>query len=153
MVTSDGMKAVKEYYEELDSEYVKVLNDMFVLDAVICNTGRHFGNFGFLVDNRTNKIVAPAPLFDHGNSLFNYFGADDLASAETLAAYAETLLPCAYDDFMGTAKAALTPEHKEGFRHLLEFRFKRHTRYNLPPKHLNLIEKQVRKRAKILLEK
>ena len=36
---------------------------------------------------------------------------------------------------------------------LLNFRFKRHSRYNLPPKHLTLIEKQVRERARRLLEK
>jgi hypothetical protein len=53
---------------------------MFVFDAIICNTDRHFGNFGVLVDNKTNKIVAPAPLFDHGNSLFNYAAGDDLDS-------------------------------------------------------------------------
>lgn len=153
IVTSGGMKAVKEYYKNLGSEYEKALNDMFVLDAVICNTDRHFGNFGFLVDNKTNKIVAPAPLFDHGNSLFNYVGADDLASEEALVAYVDTLLPCVYDDFIGTAKAVLTPEHKEGLRHLLEFRFKRHSRYNLPPKHLNLIEKQIQERAKKIMGK
>lgn len=51
-----------------DPEYVKALHEMFVLDAVICNTDRHFGNFGFLIDNRTNTLAAPAPLFDHGAS-------------------------------------------------------------------------------------
>lgn len=153
LVTSGGMEAVIEYYKSLGSEYEKALYDMFVLDAVICNTDRHFGNFGFFIDSKTNRIIAPAPLFDHGNSLFNYAGEDDFASEETLSAYAETLLPCVYDDFIGTAKAVLTPEHKEGLRKLLNFRFKRHSRYNLPSKHLTLIEKQVRERAGRLLEK
>ena len=45
------------------------LEDMLVFDAIICNTDRHYGNFGVLVDNKTNAIAAPAPLFDHGNSL------------------------------------------------------------------------------------
>ena len=153
LVTSGGMEAVMEYYKSLGSEYEKALYDMFVLDAVICNTDRHFGNFGFFIDSKTNRIIAPAPLFDHGNSLFNYAGEDDFVSEETLSAYAETLLPCVYDDFIGTAKAVLTPEHKEGLRKLLNFRFKRHSRYNLPSKHLTLIEKQVRERARRLLEK
>ena len=85
--------------------------------------------------------------------MFNYAGEDDFVSEETLSAYAETLLPCVYDDFIGTAKAVLTPEHKEGLRKLLNFRFKRHSRYNRPSKHLTLIEKQVRERARRLLEK
>ena len=151
VVTSGGMEAVTSYYEKMGAAYAKALADMLVLDAIICNTDRHFGNFGFLVDNRTNEIVAPAPLFDHGNSLFNFAGKDDLASDAALTAYAQTLMPCVYDDFIGTAKAVLTPEHREGLRHLLNFRFKRHSLYNLPKERLVLLEKQVQKRAGELL--
>lgn len=152
MVTSGGMKAVEEYYQKMGSVFEEALQDMFVLDAIICNTDRHFGNFGFLVDNKTNKVIAPAPLFDHGNSLFYYAGEDDFKTDDTLSAYAETLLPCVYDDFIGTAKKVLAPRHREGLRHLLNFRFKRHSRYNLPAKHLKLIENQIRNRAMRLLE-
>ena len=67
LVTSGGMKVVMEYYESLGEPYVYALYDMFVFDAVICNTDRHFGNFGFLIDSLTNKISSPAPLFGHGN--------------------------------------------------------------------------------------
>lgn len=151
VVTSGGMEAVTSYYEKMGAAYAKALADMLVLDAIICNTDRHFGNFGFLVDNRTNEIVAPAPLFDHGNSLFNFAGKDDLASDAALTAYAQTLMPCVYDDFIGTAKAVLTPEHREGLRHLVNFRFRRHSRYNLPEERLILLEKQVQKRARELL--
>jgi hypothetical protein len=152
LVTDGGMKAVTEYYESLGNVYKNALSEMLVFDAVTCNTDRHFGNFGFLVDNKTNKIAAPAPLFDHGNSLFNYAGREDLESKDALSAYADTLLPCVYDDFMGTAKKALTPNLREGLRRLTTFKFKRHPRYNLPPKHLELIENQVQERAKKLLE-
>ena len=152
VVTSGGMKAVRAYYESLGADFVKALDDMIVFDALIFNTDRHFGNFGFLIDNRTNQIVAPAPLFDHGNSLFNYAGGDDLSSDEALTRYADTLLPCVYDDFAASAKSVLTPAHKEGLRHLLEFRFKKHPRYNLPPDRLKRIEKQIRRRAKELIE-
>jgi hypothetical protein len=37
-------------------------------------------------------------------------------------------------------------------RHLLEFRFKKHSRYNLPDKRLRMIERQIKKRARLLLE-
>lgn len=151
VVTSGGMEAVTSYYKKMGAVYSKALADMLVLDAIICNTDRHFGNFGFLVDNRTNEIVAPAPLFDHGNSLFNFAGKDDLASDAALTAYAQTLMPCLYDDFIGTAKAVLTAEHREGLRHLVNFRFRRHSRYNLPEERLVLLEKQVQKRARELL--
>lgn len=151
LVTKGGMKAVREYYVSLGEEFVSALDDMLVFDAVICNVDRHFGNFGFLVDNHTNKIAAPAPLFDHGNSLFNLAGRDALSSGKALDEYAETLVPCVYDDFIGTAKAVLNSKHKEGIRRLLDFRFKRHSRYNLDSKRLTLIEGQIHKRAKELL--
>ena len=35
------------------------LSDMLVFDAVIRNTDRHLGNFGFLVDSHTNKPTLP----------------------------------------------------------------------------------------------
>ena len=152
MITSGGMKAVRAYYESLGAEYVSALNDMIILDAVICNTDRHFGNFGFMIDNKTNQIVAPAPLFDHGNALFNYAGQDALASKENLAEYASTLLPCIYDDFIGTAKTVLTMKHREGLRKLLDFKFDKHSKYNLPAKRLKLIEAQIRERARLILE-
>lgn len=151
MVTAGGMKAVREYYEKLGKKFVEALNDMLVFDAVIMNTDRHFGNFGFLVDSKTNKIVAPAPLFDHGNSLLNFAGRDDLESAEAFKAYADTLLPCVYDDFIGTAKSVLTQRHRDGLRKLLEFQFKKNPRYNLPDKRLKMLENMIQNRAKELL--
>ena len=151
-VVNGGMNAVAAYYRSRGEDFVKALHDMLVFDAVICNTDRHFGNFGFLVDNETNEIVAPAPLFDHGNSLFNFAGRDALASLENLEAYAETMVPCVYDDFFETARKVMTEEHRAALRHLLTFRFKRHSRYNLPPQRLKLIEKMVRSRARKLLE-
>lgn len=153
VIAAGGMESVREYYLQLGEEYVNSLNAMLVFDAVIFNTDRHFGNFGFMVDNKTNQISAPAPLFDHGNSLFNYAGRDDLENFAALEAYAATLMPCTYDDFTGTAKKAMTLELREGLRHLLDFKFKKHSRYNLPDKRLKLMEQFVRKQARVLLEK
>lgn len=153
LVKSGGMTAVRAYYEKLGENYVKALDDMLVFDAVVCNTDRHFGNFGFLIDNETNEIAGTAPLFDHGNSLFNYAGNDDLESVDNLNAYANTLFPCVYDDFIGAAKQVMTKKHREGLRRLMNFRFKRHSRYNLPAKRLKVIEKLIQKRVRILLEK
>lgn len=152
IVTKGGFEAVRDFYKSMGEDYVNALNDMIVLDAIICNTDRHFGNFGFLVDNKTNKIVAPAPLFDHGNSLFNFAGKSDLVSDEDLSEYADTLLPCVYDDFIAEAKAVMTPELQEKVRHLVNFKFKKNPRYNLDNKRLKLIEKQIQKRARILLQ-
>ena len=152
LVTKGGMDAVKAYYESLGPEFTAALREMLVFDAVICNMDRHFGNFGVMVDNRTNTVVSPAPLFDHGNSLFNFAGTDAWTSDAALEEYIETLAPSVYDNFLGTAKGVLTPELRENLRHLLTFRFKKHPRYNLPAKRLRMIEKQVQKLARVLLD-
>ncbi len=152
LVTSGGMEAVRKYYCALGEKYADALADMLVLDAVILNTDRHFGNFGFLIDNQTNEISEPAPLFDHGNSLLNYAAEDDLCSKSNLDSYISTLYPCVYDDFIGTAKEVLSARHREGLGRLLEFRFKRHVRYNLPKNRLEKLEALVRERARLLLQ-
>ena len=151
IVRTGGMKAVRQYYRSLGEEYEKALNEMFVFDALIFNTDRHFGNFGFLVDSHTNQIIAPAPLFDHGNSLLNFAGKDEIQDKESILKYAKTQLPCVYDDYVAEAKAVLTHEQRNSLRKLLNFRFKRHSRYNLDPKRLKLLEYVVQQRAAELL--
>lgn len=152
LVRKGGLDAVEAYYARLGQEYLDALYDMYLFDALICNTDRHFGNFGFLVDSKTNQIIAPAPLFDHGNALFNLAGEWDLKSQESLEAYAKAQLPCVYDDFFETAKQHMTPRHREMLRHLLTFRFKKHSHYNLPPQRLKRVEAEIQRRARLLLE-
>lgn len=151
LVKEGGFAAVQDYYKTLGEPYQKALGDMLVLDALICNTDRHFGNFGFLVDNSKNQIAAPAPLFDHGNSLFNFAGRDDLESYDKFLRYANTLLPCVYDDFFKEAKRVLTKEHRDHLRGLLTFHFTKHSTYNLPDMRLHFLEQQIQQRAKDLL--
>ena len=151
IVTEGGFAAVLDYYQQLGEAFVQTLRDMLVFDAVVCNTDRHFGNFGLMIDNATNTIARPAPLFDHGNSLFNFAGKEYLQNAELLQQYVNTLAPCTYGDFIETAGKYMNGKNRDQLRHLLTFHFKRHSRYNLPSDSLRLIEEQVQKRARILI--
>lgn len=152
IVRSGGMQAVKEYYKELGPEFEKALNDMLIFDALIFNTDRHYGNFGFLIDSHTNSIIAPAPLFDHGNSLFNFAGVDALKSKESFLKYAKAQMPCVYDDYVAEAKKVLTHDWRNAIRKLLDFKLPKHSRYNLSKERLSLIEYAVSQRALELLE-
>lgn len=152
IVRSGGLQAVKEYYKELGPEFENALNDMFIFDALIFNTDRHYGNFGFLIDSHTNSIIAPAPLFDHGNSLFNFAGVDALKSKESFLKYAKTQMPCVYDDYVAEAKKVLTHDWRNAIRKLLDFKLPKHSRYNLGKERLSLIEYAVSQRASELLE-
>ena len=152
IVRTGGMQAVRKYYEELGGRFTRALDDMILFDALIFNTDRHYGNFGFLVDSRTNRIIAPAPLFDHGNSLFNFAGPDALKDQKSFLKYAKTQMPCVYDDFVGEARKTLPHERKNALRGLLGFRFRKHRRYNLPAERLSLIETAIQQRVAALLE-
>lgn len=52
-----------------DSEFERLCS-MLSFDALICNTDRHYTNFGFLRDNHTGRLLGFAPVFDNGRSLF-----------------------------------------------------------------------------------
>lgn len=152
IVRSGKMQDVRNYYKNLGAEFEKALNDMIIFDALIFNTDRHYGNFGFLIDSHTNKIIAPAPLFDHGNSLFNLVGADALKSKKNFWKYAKTQMPCVYDNYVEEAKKVLTHEWRCAIRKLLDFKIPRHRKYNLSKERLELIEYAISKRAAELLE-
>ena len=152
LVSKGGMSAVRTYCETLGKQFVDALNEMIVFDAVICNTDRHFGNFGFLVDSHANRIVAPAPLFDHGNSLFSLAPLDAFESLSALRKYMRTLQPRVYDDFINEAKTVITHTQRNSLRKLLDFKFKRSPRHNWGPKRLAMVERMVSERAMEILD-
>lgn len=153
IVKTGGMTEVRRYYESLGAKYIDALNEMLVFDAIICNTDRHFGNFGLLLDSHTNQIIEPAPLFDHGNSLFNFAGEENWETEELLESYVSTLLPCVYEDFIAEARKYMDNRLKQKVKKLLTFRFDRLGAYNYSNRRkLKMIENQVRKRAEMLLQ-
>ena len=50
---------------------------MFIIDILIGNTDRHNGNWGFLLDNKTNKIEF-APIYDCGSCLNPMINDDEI---------------------------------------------------------------------------
>lgn len=66
--------------------------------------------------------------------------------------YASGLMPSVYDSVVAEAKPLLTHWDRNRIRSLLDFRIKRHSRYNLPSERLALLEKNISHRAGELLE-
>jgi len=149
IVRSGGLDAVVKYYDGLGAGYADAVRDMLVFDALIYNEDRHFGNFGLLRDNHTGAIIAPAPIFDNGLSLFSYAMPKDY---ENLEEYAKTRAP-AYSNtsFERICQSLMTARQVGKLRKILTFRFKRHPKLNLPEEHLSAIEDHVRKRASQLI--
>lgn len=153
LVETGGLKAVVEYVKALGDDYYEQLLDMIVFDALTLNTDRHYGNFGVIVDNKENKIVEFAPLFDHGASLFCYaMDNDEFTSIETLSEYAKTRTAIMYSDFIETAKLYIGKNQIEKIKKLINFKFKKHSKYNLPDKRLKLIEQYIQKTVQELLK-
>ena len=47
------------------------LDVMLAVDYIICNTDRHYGNFGFIRNVETLQFDGVAPVYDNGTSLWN----------------------------------------------------------------------------------
>ncbi len=54
------------------------LDEMLVLDYLIANEDRHYGNFGVIRNSNTLEFVSVAPIFDSGSSMFYYLEADSI---------------------------------------------------------------------------
>ena len=149
LIKFEGMNSLLDYYKNLGGEFYDELVDMFVFDAIILNQDRHTGNFGFLVDNRTNQIAAPSPIFDNGLSLFCYAMDDDIKHYKK---YSKTILPALYPDFQKFAAQIITHRQKKMLSKLVGFKFRKHPHYNLSDERLDFLSFWIRERAKALLK-
>lgn len=149
IVKSCGIQKCLDYYDKLGKTFSEQIRSMLVFDALIYNEDRHFGNFGVLRDNHTGKIVAPASVFDNGLSLFCFAGREDLP---TLAEYAKTRTNPYYISFEEVCAAVMGTKQKEQLRRMIDFKFTRHPKLNLPEEHLVAVEQVLENRVRELLE-
>lgn len=69
-----------EYIFDLDRYSYHMMN---ILDYLVGNTDRHWGNWGFLVDNETNRPVSLHPLMDF-NQAFRSYDTVEGANCQTM---------------------------------------------------------------------
>lgn len=147
LISTSRISQIIDWFD--DHGWKNDLADMLVLDAVIRNTDRHLGNFGFLVDNHTNQLLRPAPIFDNGLSLYCYVMDNDL---NNLSEQEKTLTPALYADFDEVALHVIGQKQKQELRHLLTFKFKKHSRYNLSDERIKMLESAIQGKVRYLLE-
>lgn len=121
---------------------------MFVIDALILNEDRHKNNFGFIVDNRTQEIVQMAPLFDHNIALLPYGEEGDF---DYDGSYLKEKGPRIGDNWVLPARFCMTKELRKTVVGLTDFKFERHSKYNLPEWRLEALEKLVQRQAREIL--
>ena len=114
-----------------DMGYEDECRKMILVDSIVFNQDRHMGNFGFMVDNETFRIVGFAPLFDYNLSMLCGALDSDIKTVEAFHKYEDD-----YQvghklggKFSNVGKAILTPDIKETVPQSISF--PRHSRYNL----------------------
>ena len=147
LISTSKISQIIDWFD--DHGWKNDLADMLVLDAIIRNTDRHLGNFGFLLDNHTNQLLRPAPIFDNGLSLYCYVMDNDL---NNLSEQEKTLAPALYANFDEVALHVIGQKQKQELRHLLTFKFKKHSRYNLSDERIKMLESAIQGKVRCLLE-
>lgn len=136
------MQAIIEVYGRANFE------NLMIFDALIYNTDRHLGNFGMIVDNNTNEVLRPAPIFDNGLSILNRPTKDDLPNIKLYMKQYDSYFRYDFDEQL---KIFVKPRHIKNLKKLTEFRFKKHPKFNLSDEWLKPIESHIRDRANLAI--
>lgn len=121
-----------------------------VLDALIFNPDRHYGNFGVLFDTATMQITGMAPAFDYNKALFTEVDDD---AVQTLSWYAARCAPRLGADFNVTANELLTPSIRADLKNLSGFCFTQHPRFHSSPARLSALSYLVNRQIDLILQR
>ena len=154
LFTSDktGYLAARYVMDGKDARQDVRFADIFFFDAVIFNTDRHTGNFGFLVDNDTNEIAGLAPIFDNGYSLFSKAISEETQDNEfkDLRKFLSRVYPKLYDHWLDIP-GGVTDGMIDRLVGLGKFEFKPHPDFIMPDKRLEVSQYFLQNRiAKII---
>lgn len=128
----------------------EVYEDMQIFDGIICNTDRHYGNFGYLVDTSSGKFLRPAPLFDNGRSFFCETNDQEFHKlAHLLDRSGGSLRIPKFDLF---AKLFVEKRHLEGLKRLTHFNLQNHSACPIRQTTLDVLTELIHQRAKRIID-
>lgn len=132
---------ITKIYGEKDFE------DLMLFDALICNTDRHLGNFGMIIDNNTNEILRPAPIFDNGLSVMTLVAKKQDIDNEIAHL-------TSFFDFKLNEQLKLfsQPRHIPQLKKLKDFSFTKHKNFNIDDKWLETLQRFIQNRANLALK-
>ena len=117
-----------EIYREFNCE--DAFRRMIVADCITLNCDRHFGNFGFLVNNQTFERTILNPCFDFNMAFVPFaeegfdFGLDASGKELDFDEYLSKRGPVIGSDYVAPARAILTPEIKKCVEEIRETELK-----------------------------
>ena len=141
-----GIELANAVYKIYDNDK---FDDLMVFDALVCNTDRHLGNFGMIIDNNTNKLLRPAPIFDNGLSIMAHIGLDELTQIQKESSKMTGYFNFKFDEQL---KLFVQPRHIPNLQKLTEFEFIKHSEFNLGNEWLEPIQAYLQDRAKFALQ-
>ena len=121
---------------------------MCILDAIILNADRHFGNFGVLFDTETLEIIGMAPAFDHNRSLLPELNDRQIVDS---ACYLQHCKPKLGQDFIQNAKRLLTDSIRQDLIELEDFEFQQHNNILVKQERLDALSRIVQERIHLIL--
>jgi len=123
--------------------------EMCVYDALILNTDRHLGNFGFLQENERQAIIGMAPLYDHNRSLLYDMDNDQLREPEWCLS---TCRPRLANDFITVAREMLDDTLRKKLKRLEDFSSQNHPQIFIEEERLALLSEIVKKQMRTILK-
>ena len=127
----------------------KFYEDMLVFDALIGNEDRHLNNFGYFVDNVTNRFTKPSPLFDHGLSLLASVIGREHMTPEECASISSRGTFLAFDSQIA---AFVRPRHRDAIIRVMNLEFKQHPDFALDDRTIERINDFKNLRCQIALD-
>jgi len=121
---------------------------MCILDALIYNPDRHYGNFGVMFNTADMKILRIAPAFDHNRSLFPDLDIEQLSKPDW---YIRKCHPKLGTDFVLTARNLLTDRIRDDLLKLKDFQFRPHHKISLEQERLDILSTLVRAQTERIL--
>ena len=112
-----GLPETLEIYRDFNCE--DAFRRMLVADCITLNCDRHFGNFGFLVNNQTFERTILNPCFDFNMAFVPFaeegfdFGKDSQGKELDFDEYLSKRGPVIGSNYVAPARAILTPEIKK----------------------------------------
>ena len=138
-----GLPETLEIYREFNSE--DAFRRMIVADCITLNCDRHFGNFGFFVNNQTFERSVLNPCFDFNMAFVPFaeegfdFGISSDGSALDFDEYLSKRGPVIGSDYVAPAKAILTPEIKKCVEEIRETKLELLCDENFSEKRLSIM--------------
>lgn len=132
-----------EIYKEFNSE--DAFRRMIVADCITLNCDRHFGNFGFLVNNKTFERIELNPCFDFNMAFVPFaeegfdFGFDNDGKILDFNEYLSQRGPVIGSNYVAPARAILTPEIKKCVEEIREINLTVPTDEKFTPKRLEIM--------------